>query len=319
LGVEGSRIHRRNSRSNKRRRKKRSRSDKRSFLHPDVITLLNLVLQEKQKAQSKQLRDSNKRPDDKKATLRDTYIDLGRGLHMIYAHDLKDVLSEHDAGSNVNEISIPQLSDIRNLVLWRRKVTSKFNEDEKFFEPLLPGEVGIKVVGAYMLYFEPQSLQKLATAKALFQTVVNLQSIVHRIESIRPPHIFVMVNNSTGWNKIKERKRLRRLMEEAYVQLSLEMGVNVIQCEAEEQVVNWIFNLSGDLGEGSILLLANPRSNFDFIRCTRTQTMGTFTSPCRACETQRRRQIPLHSHACSDSGHRATRGECHCAVCTVPR
>lgn len=205
----------------------------------------------------KGVRAVNKKITDKKATLPDTFVELGRNVYARFAERLNAEMDKH-GGGNVSEISDPTLANNSNLVYWKRRIKARYNESRKLWEPV---DERIETDGSYMLYFAPKDIEK--EGEGIRDLVKGLKLRAKELGSSRTPHIFIMVE---GWRNYKKNRDLKRQMDRLFIQLSLTEKCNVIEVDNIAQAITWLFNVTADLGEWSLFISFASTDAFPGVR-----------------------------------------------------
>ncbi|KAF8588160.1 hypothetical protein K439DRAFT_1658656 [Ramaria rubella] len=208
----------------------------------------------REKADQKTLRDANKLVVNKKDTLKDMTIELSPSLLLSdLCVPLKDKMSEFNCG-------IQALSDtvVRNsitdrptdldvlgikLVRWKRRIEATFDETTRKWIPIAKEKRYTRTEGTYLIYVTGDDVLRSLSQNS---TPTLRQQARALREALGPKHhIHLML---CGWKGKAPRKEVKERVEKELVSLQVREGVFIEQVPDESEAVNWIYNMSADLG-----------------------------------------------------------------------
>ena len=129
------------------------------------------------------------------------------------------------------------------LIRWKRCITATYDERAREWIPLPEADQYTRTEGTYLIYVTGQDVVR----SFLLGTVPPISQQVGALRAALGPkhHIHLML---CGWKKARKTQDIKSSVERELVRLQVREGLYVEQVADEEQAVNWIYNISADLG-----------------------------------------------------------------------
>ncbi|KAG8857854.1 hypothetical protein FRB96_005573 [Tulasnella sp. 330] len=137
----------------------------------------------------------------------------------------------------------PPLANILNLVRWKRRIVSKYDDNEKEWKPV--EEAYDRIEGSWLLYWTLKDLASQVQNPGTEQISKSLAALRAHLGSRY--QLFLLIDHSGNqWSKLSQ--DVRNQVEAHLVTLQVEHNCFVIRAQDSEDLVRRFFDLTADLG-----------------------------------------------------------------------
>ncbi|KAG8969547.1 hypothetical protein FRC03_001986 [Tulasnella sp. 419] len=146
---------------------------------------------------------------------------------------------------------------IDNLITWKRHVYARYDEVNKQWEPVTPSW---QVQGVYLMYFNLMELLRIYNGSE--NELSRRLGVLRRVLG-RHHQLFIMIegfHSSTSNSNFKRGEKPK--LEQLFVKLQLEHNCFIVHSPAKDSTVNWLCNLTGDIGRKPYKLIESSHLPF---------------------------------------------------------